>query len=83
MLTRRKLVGSVGALGAVLFLGGIAWILLWDHSNRQAPDWVRYELRVPLPPRLMLFSGVTSLIVVGVLVGITFVRRMFPRPPRA
>lgn len=83
MLARPKLVGWAGAIGALLFLGGIAWMLLWDYSRRGVPDWIRYELRVPLPPRLMVFSGAALLIVVAVLIGIDFFRRMVPRPPRS
>jgi hypothetical protein len=44
-------------LGLLLFAVGIAWTALWDYSHRNAPEWIRYELRLPWPPRLLVFSG--------------------------
>lgn len=67
----------MGLVGAVLFLGGLAWMAVWDHSNRGGPDWLRLEAHPPFPSREMVFFGFVLLLVVGARVGLSFVRSLF------
>jgi len=81
MQSTGKLPGSatwprlVGMVGASLCLGGIAWSAIWNYSHRDYADAVKYELRLPWPPRLMVFVGLALLIIIAVRVGIRLMRR--------
>jgi hypothetical protein len=47
----------IAVVGLVLILSGVAWIAAWDYTLRDAPDWIRYELRPPMPARSTVFFG--------------------------
>jgi hypothetical protein len=64
-------------LGALLFLGGLMWIAVWEHSNRGGPDWLRSEAHPPFPSQEMVGFGFALLLVVGARVIIRFVRSIF------
>jgi uncharacterized membrane protein YidH (DUF202 family) len=66
-------------LGLFLFGVGIAWTALWRYSHRNAPEWIRYELRLPWPPRLLVFSGFVILVIACVLVVIRYLRTALSR----
>ena len=54
------------------FIEGVAWFALWNYSRRDVPDWIRYELRLPWPPRLMVFAGFALLVIASVQIVIRY-----------
>jgi len=73
----------VGLLGAILFFGGLAWIALWDYSNRGVPEWLRSEAHPPFPSQEMVWFGFALLLVVGARVSLRFVRSILSGKDRA
>lgn len=67
----------IGLFGAILFFGGLAWIAVWDHSNRVGPEWLWSEAHPPFPSQEMVWFGFALLLVVGVRVSFRFVRSIF------
>ncbi len=64
----------VGALGAALFVGGMTWLGLFNYSHRDYPEAIKYELRLPWTARLMVFFGLALLVIVGVRIGLHYLR---------
>ena len=64
----------LGFLGALLFLGGLAWIAVWTHSNRVGPEWLWSEARPPFPSQEIVWFGFALLLIVGARACIRFVR---------
>lgn len=62
------------ALGAALFLGGVAWISVLIYRIRDLPEEIKYEVRMPWTPRLMVFVGLALLASVAIRVGIDYLR---------
>ena len=61
-------------LGALLSLSGLAWIAVWDHSNRVGPEWLWSEARPPFPSQGIVWFGFALLLIVGARACIRFVR---------
>lgn len=51
--------------GALLLCIGIGWQAVLVYQVRDAPDWIRLELRAPWYVRFLVFSGVVLLIWAG------------------
>jgi predicted MFS family arabinose efflux permease len=70
----------VGVVGTFLFLGGIAWLGALIYSIRDYPEAVKYEFRAPWTPRLMVFFGLTLLLIFGAQIGFSYLcQRRKPR----
>jgi hypothetical protein len=66
---------SVGMLGAFLFLGGMTWVAVLTYSYRDYPEAIKYEVRLPWTPRLMVFFGSALLVIVGAQSGLRYLRQ--------
>jgi|HubBroStandDraft_3_1064219.scaffolds.fasta_scaffold62204_3 hypothetical protein len=65
----------VGTLGALLFLGGMTWVAVLNYSHRDYPEAIKYEVRLPWTPRLMVFFGSALLVIVGAQSGLRYFRQ--------
>jgi hypothetical protein len=54
----------LGAIGASVLATGVIWSALILHSWRDYPDAVKYELRLPWTPRVLVFVGFALLVIV-------------------
>ena len=68
----RKWTKRLAAFGTALFIGGIAWIGLLNYRSRGYPEAIRYEIRLPWTPRLMVFLGLVLLVIVATEISINF-----------
>jgi len=64
-------------IGAILFFGGLAWIAVWDYSNRSGPDWLKSEAHPPFPSQEMVWLGFALLFIVAVRVSIRLMLSIF------
>jgi hypothetical protein len=71
----KKWLRWVGTVGAFLFLAGMTWIAVLNHSDRDYPPVVKYEVRLPWTPRLMVFFGPALLVIVGAERGLRYLRQ--------
>jgi hypothetical protein len=63
------------ALGASLVIGGVAWIGVLDYRIRDYAEAVKYEVRMPWAPRLMVFFGLVLLTILGASAAIKSLRQ--------
>ena len=71
----RKWTKWVAALGTTLLIGGMAWIQLLNYRSRGFPEAIKYEIRLPWTPRLMVFLGLVLLVIVGAKISINFLHQ--------
>jgi len=64
-----------GTLGAFLFLGGLIWVAVLNYFYRDYPEAIKYELRLPWTPRLMVFFGLALLVIFGAQIGVGYSRQ--------
>ena len=62
--TTQKWTKWFAALGASLVIVGIAWIGVLNYRIRCYAEAVKYEVRMPWAPRLMVFSGLALLLTI-------------------
>jgi hypothetical protein len=61
-------------LGAFLFLAGMTWVAVLTYSYRDYTEAIKYEVRLPWTPRLMVFFGSALLVIVGAHSGLRYLR---------
>jgi len=52
----------------------MTWLGLFNYSHRDYPEAIKYELRLPWTARLMVFFGLALLVIVGVRIGLHYLR---------
>ena len=65
----------LGTLGAFLFVGGMAWVAVLNYSDRDYSEAIKYEVRLPWTPRLLVFFGSALLVIVGVQSALRYFRQ--------
>ena len=65
----------MGAVGAGLLLCGMVWVGVFHHYLRSLPEPIKYEVRLPWTPRLMVLLGLWLLVIVAVRIGISYLQR--------
>ena len=63
------------ALGASLVIGGVAWIGVLNYRIRDYAEAVKYEVRMPWAPRLMVFFGLVLLTILSASAAIKSLRQ--------
>ena len=77
MVKRSRWARYVVVLGATLFVGGLAWVALWNYFRRAYPEEIKYEFHLPWLARLTVFfgSGLLLLVVVQTAVRLSRVHK--------
>ena len=61
-------------LGTSLFVGGVAWVAVLSYRIKDVPEDLKYDVRMPWTPRLMVFLGFALLVIVAVHTGTHYLR---------